>query len=86
MYLVKYYFSSIGFSANFDTDSISLIVDSGASSTATPCKDNFIENTYKLLNGVTISSIGSGLNTSGIGSVLYKIKDNNNNLIDLQID
>ena len=73
----------LGFSTNFDTDSFSLIVDSGASSTATPCKDNFIEHIYKPLNGVTISGIRSGLNASGIGSVLYKMKDDDNNLIDL---
>ena len=69
----------------FDTNLFSIIIDSGVSSTATPCEDNFIESTYKPLKGVTISGIGSSLNDSGISLVLYKIKDDDNNLLDLEI-
>ena len=43
-------------------------------------------NSYEPLKGVTTSGIASGLKTLGIGSVLYKTKDDQGNLIDLQID
>ena len=70
----------------FDIDSFPIIVDSGTLSTATPHKLDFIPDSYKHLYGETNSSIASGLNTSGIGSVIYKIKDDKSNQIDLQID
>ena len=71
---------------SFDTDSKPLIGDCGASSSATFCKDDFIPDTYRVLSGVTISGIASGLEAAGIGSVLYKISDDNGTLLDLQID
>ena len=71
---------------SFDTDSKLLIRDCGASLSATFCKDNFIPGTYKVLSGVTISGIASGLEAACIGSVLCKISDDNWVLLDLQID
>ena len=71
---------------SFDTDSKPLIRDYGASSSATFCKDDFIPDTYRVLSGVTISGIASGLEAVGIGLVLCKILDDNGVLLDLQID
>ena len=51
----------------FDTNSVSAILNSGASSTATPNKSNFIESTHKELSRVTISGIVSSLKACGIG-------------------
>ena len=70
----------------FDTDSVSAIFDSGASSTATPNKSDFIESTYKELSGVTISGIASGLKACGIGSININFKDDDGHPITLQID
>ena len=70
----------------FDTDSFPIVIDSGASSSATPFKTDYIAGTYKILDGVVISGIASGLEAKGIGSVIYKIKDDNGIPIDLQID
>ena len=58
----------------FDADNFPLIFDSGASSSATAFQSDFIPNTYRKLTRVTISGIASGLQTAGIGSVLYKFK------------
>ena len=70
----------------FDTDSVPAIIDSGASSTATPHRNDFIDGTYKELTSVTISGIALGLKVSGIGSIYLNFKDNNENPITLQID
>jgi len=70
----------------FDTDSFSAISDCGASSSATPFLEDYVPGTYKPLKGITISGITSGLSASGIGTVIYKIKDDNGELFDLQID
>ena len=71
---------------SFNIDSFQLIIDSGASSTATPCKADFIKGSYQKLTSITISGIASGLKASGVGSVIYKIKDDDDNLLDFQID
>ena len=71
---------------SFDTDSKPLIGDCEALSSATFCKDDFIPDTYRVLSGVTISGITSGLEAAGIGSVLYKILDDDGAILDLQID
>ena len=71
---------------SFDTDYFPIDVDSGASSTPTPHKSDFITDSYEPLQGVAIPGIASGLNTSGVGSVLCKIKYEDGHLIDLQID
>ena len=71
---------------SFNTDSYPLVIDSGASSSATPFKSDYIDSTYKTLEGVIISGIASGLKTASIGSVSYKIKDDNRNSIDLEIN
>ena len=39
----------------FDTNSFLIVLDSGASSSATPFKSDFIKNSYKEIHGVTIS-------------------------------
>ena len=54
----------------FDTDSFSIIIDSGASSTAIPHKSDFITDSSKPLQGITIHGIALGLKASGVGSVL----------------
>ena len=68
---------------SFDTDSFPIIIDTGASSTSTPYKSDFIPDSYKPLKGITISGIASGLKALGVGSILCKIKDDQGNLIDL---
>ena len=70
----------------FDTDSFLIVIDSSASSFATSFKTDYIARTCKELEGVVISGIASGLEAKGIGSVLYKIKDNDGIPIHLQVD
>ena len=70
----------------FDADPFSVIMDSGASSSETPFKEYFITNAYKELRGITESGIDSGLKAFSVGSVNYKIKDDNSMHYDLQID
>ena len=70
----------------FDTNSFPIVIDSGASSSAAPFKTDYIARTYKVLDRVVISGIASGLEAKGIGSVIYKIKDDDGIPIDLQID
>lgn len=70
----------------FNTDSFSAISDCGASSSATPFLEDYVPGTYKPLKGITISGIALGLSASGIGTIIYKIKDDNGELFDLQID
>ena len=72
--------------SSFNTNSKPLIRDYRVSLSVTFYKDNFILGTYKPLSCVTISGIASGLEAAGIGSVLYKISDDNGTLLDLQID
>ena len=66
----------------FDADSFQLIIDSSASSTATPCKSDFVQGMCQKLSGITISGIVSSLKVSDLGSVLCEIKDDDRNLID----
>ena len=86
VFLLKALGSNFSNTTAFDTDSFALVLDSGASSSAALYKSNFIDGTYKPLSSIIISGIASGLEVAGIGSTLYKIKDDDNNLIDLQID
>ena len=65
--------------------SFQLAVDNGESCTNTPWKNYFISSTYKPITGLTISGIASGIDSSVIGSVLCEIKDDDANVVDLQI-
>ena len=53
----------------FDSDSFPVVFDSGASSTSTNNKADFMQGTFVPLEGVTASVIASGLEVSGHGSV-----------------
>ena len=67
--------------ATFDTDSVAIIIDTGATAAFTHCLRDFISFT-------PISSKVSGLgdlSIKGIGTVLYKIKNDQNELISLQV-
>ena len=70
----------------FDTDSFEVCADSGASSSSTQDKNDFIPGTYKTLDGVTINGIASGLNVEGYGSVSWVFKDDKNENIELIIE
>ena len=61
----------------FDTDSFPLICDCRALSTVIPFETDFIEGAYRKLTGISILEIVSGLPATGIGLVIYKLKDNN---------
>ena len=58
----------------------------GTSLSAIPFKSNFVKYTYKSLSSIIILEIVSRLKASGIGSVAYKINDDNKEYFDLQID
>ena len=70
----------------FNTDSFPIVISSGASLSATSFKKDYITWTYKVLEGVVISGIASGLEAKGIDLVIYKIKDDDGTRIDLQIN
>ena len=70
----------------FDSDLNCSIADCGASSSATSQKSDFIEGTYKPLKGVTISGIASGLEASGIGSIMLNLTDDKGDSFAIQID
>ena len=48
-------------SFTFDSDSFPIVYDSGASSTSTFNKSDFVPGTFKPLSGVVVSGIASGL-------------------------
>ena len=58
---------------NFDSDSFRLLVDTGASSSATNCKEDFLPGTYTEIKGVVIKGISSGLVAKGYGTVAWCI-------------
>ena len=58
---------------NFDSDSFRLLVDTGASSSATNCKEDFLPGTYTEMKGVVIKGISSGLVAKGYGTVAWCI-------------
>ena len=64
---------------DFETDSVSAMLDSGASSTFTPNRSDFIDGTCKELHGITISGIVSGLKATGVGSMHLNFKDYDDN-------
>ena len=78
--------SALDVNMPFGTDSFPIIIDSGASSVATPCKDYFITASHKPLKSATTSGIACGILTVGVGSVVYKIKYDKRNIVDLQIN
>ena len=71
---------------SFGIYSFQLVSGSGTSFTTTPRKDDFIKCTCKQTHGLKFYSVTSGMKTSGVGSVLCKIKDDGNDLTNLQID
>ena len=62
-----------------------IILDSGASCCMSPYKDDFIEGTYSVRDG-NIGGIASGLKTEGVGEVIWKLTNTNNQIIDLKLD
>lgn len=66
---------------SFDTDTLRIIIDTGASSAFTFCKQDFISFTplYETVNG-----LGS-LEIEGIGTVRYIVKDDQGNLTTIEI-
>ncbi len=70
----------------FDSDAFDICVDTGASSTCTPSKDDFIPDTYVPITGATINGIASGLEVSGYGTIRWVITDDDGDPIDIEID
>ena len=67
------------------SDDIPIVLDSGASCCMSPYKDDFIEGTYRVRDG-NIGGIASGLKTEGVGEVIWKLTNTNNQIIDLKLD
>ena len=63
-----------------------MILNSRALSCTTPFEIDFVKGSYKALSGVTISGIASGLEATGVRTMLYKFKNDDNNFIDLYVD
>ena len=55
----------------FDTDSLEICADYGASCCVTPDEIDFIPVTYKQLIGLTINGISEGIKVAGCGSVSW---------------
>ena len=70
----------------FDSDSFPVVFDSGASSTSTDTKDDFIPGTFVAIEGVSVSGIASGLEVKGYGSVNWNFYTIKGEVISLKID
>ena len=73
-------------SFHMDSDSFDVCIDSGASSTCTMNKDDFIPGTFHAIQGHSINGISSGLAVLGYGTVRWVVHDDNHDPIDLEID
>ena len=71
---------------HFDSDSFDICVDTGASSTCTSSRDDFVPGSYVNLEGATINGIASGLTVAGYGTVRWVFHDDNHQPIDVEID
>ena len=69
-----------------DSDSFDVCVDSGASSTCTMNRQDFIPGTFQSLSGYTINGISAGLEVLGYGTVRWVIHDDDNIPIDVEIE
>ena len=70
---------------HLDSDSFDVCVDSGASSTCTIEKRDFIPGTFHSLTGYTINGISAGLTVMGYGTICRVIHDSDNHPIDDKI-
>jgi hypothetical protein len=66
------------------SDDLVIILDSGCTIAMTPDIDDFIDGTYKPQQH-TVGGIASGLQTEGVGQVLWKLTDTNGKLVDMNI-
>ena len=73
--LINVAHSSNGSKISFDADSTLAIIDCGISSSATSNELDFINRTCEDFHGVAMSGIESGLQDSGIGSIMLPLKD-----------
>lgn len=71
---------------HLDSDSFRLLCDTGASSSATNSKDDFLPGTFTPTKGVVIKGITSVLEAKGYGTVAWNITDNDGNLIEIQLE
>ena len=71
---------------HFDSDSFDICVDTGASSTCTSSRDDFVPGSYVTVEGATINGIASGLTVAGYGTVRWVFHDDNYQPIDVEID
>ena len=71
---------------HFDSDAYDICVDTGALSTCTPSKDDYIDGSYVPLTGATINGIASRLNVVGYGTICWVITDDNGDPIHVEID
>ena len=70
----------------FDSDSFPVALDSGASSTSTSNKEDFIPGTFAPLDGVSVLGIASGLNVSGYYTVSWNFYTIKGEVVTLKIE
>lgn len=70
----------------FDSDAVTICVDTGASSTATMSKSDFVPGTYKPVTGITINGIASGLAMEGYDTIRWLIDNDNGKVIEVELD
>ena len=70
----------------FNSNSFDVYINSGASSTCTMHRQDFIPGTFHSLSGYTINGISSALEVIGYGTIRWVIHDNNNVPIDVEIE
>ena len=70
----------------FDSDSFPVVFDSGASSTSTSEKKDFIPDTFVPMSGVTVLGITSGLQVEGHGTVSWNFYSSKGGVIILTIE
>ena len=64
---------------HFDSDSFDICVDTGASLTFTPSKEDFISDSCVPLEGATTNGIASGLPIAGYGTIRWVFHDDHYN-------
>lgn len=70
----------------FDTDSLEILFDTGASSCAIPDKNYFFEGTHIKLKGVTIHGIAAGVQALGYRIVKWPIHNNKGKIVYLHLE
>ena len=71
---------------NFDTDSVKIIIDTGASSCATNDKADFVPGTFRPMSGLVVSGISSGLVAEGYGTVRWHLTTDSDEVVELELD